>query len=92
MNMKNMNIEETDNKLIVNIVASHISERNRDEYIKLKLKCVVRLQYNKKYRLYQKLLKMNTHYPNYEDKYKEYNYYNNLWLKYKAGEYELIVS
>ena len=51
------------------------------------------IQY-KQYRVYRncELKKMTTHYPNYEDKYKEYHHYNNLWLKYKAGEYELIVS
>ena len=45
-NMKNMHIEETDNKLIVNIIASHISETNRDKFIEYKIKCLIRQQYN----------------------------------------------
>ena len=90
--MKNMHIEETDNKLIVNIVASHISECNRDKFIEYKIKCLIRNTNKQKSIRNCELKQMTIHYPNYEDKYKEYHHFNNLWLKYKAGEYELIIS
>ena len=91
-NMKNMHIEETDNKLIVNIVAKHISESNRDKFIEYKIKCLINTTYQKKYNLSKRIVKMNERDKGYKETNKEYNYYNNLWLKYKAGEYELIVS
>tara|TARA_R110002096_G_scaffold59630_1_gene149412 strand:+ start:234 stop:560 length:327 start_codon:yes stop_codon:yes gene_type:complete len=77
---------------IVNIVAKQISEGNRDKLIQYKIKCLINSTYQKKYRLSKILLRMNERDKGYEETNKEYNQYNNLWLKYKAGEYELIIS
>ena len=92
INIMNITTTEIDNELIVNIIASHISETNRDKFIQYKIKCLIRNTNNQKSIRNCELKQMTIHYPNYEDKYKEYHHYHNLWLKYKSGQYELIIS
>tara|TARA_R110001632_G_scaffold137876_4_gene253527 strand:+ start:135 stop:404 length:270 start_codon:yes stop_codon:yes gene_type:complete len=88
----NITTTEIDNELIVNIDASHISEHNKDKFIQYKIKCLIRNTNKKKSNCYCYLKKINTHYPEFAEKYKEYHYYNNIWLKYKSGDYKLNVS
>tara|TARA_R110000868_G_scaffold407016_1_gene687904 strand:- start:362 stop:664 length:303 start_codon:yes stop_codon:yes gene_type:complete len=77
---------------IVDIVAKHISENNRDKFIEYKIKCLINITYQKKYKLYKILLRMNERDKDYEEKNKEYHHFNNLWLKYKSGDYKLNIS
>ena len=85
-------VERVEPLPIVDIVAKHISESNRDKFIEYKIKCLINTTYQKKYNLSKRIVKMNERDKGYKETNKEYNHYNNLWLKYKSGQYELNVS
>ena len=81
-----------EDKPIVNITATHISEPNRDEYIQYKIDCLKRnANKNKSIRNCQ-LKKINIYDDDYDKLKNEYNYFHKNWINYKTGNYELIIS